>query len=143
MFDFTTQCAFPRAGVDIFDTPYRALGVLIGAMDPCLRAETIVVRLDRQRRGHSIVVVAGTDDPDSFTGIVDRLATDRTGDEPADTLVVATVRPGGGIDDADLGRWSDADERCREVGVDLVEWFVFGSSISCPRELCGVSSRWP
>lgn len=142
MSDFHAANPLPRAQIDPIDTPYRALAIVIEMMDPRVRAETVVLSLDPQHRGLSVLVVEGTDDPSTFLAIIDSITEQaRYLDEPGG-LVVATVRPDGGPEYADLDRWVEANETCTETGVELVEWFVLGRTITCPRELCDVPARW-
>ena len=142
MFDFTVPRRLPAAGIDPIDTPYEALSVIRAVMSPVVQFETIVLTLDPERRGRALMVVTGTDDPASMLGIVDMITELALGDPEAGGVVLASVRPRGGVGPADLERWSEADELCDAAGIELVEWFVMGSTIDCPRELCGVAPRW-
>ena len=57
-------------------------------------------------------------------------------------LVLASSRPCGGPEAADRRRWIDAAVQCDDAGVELVEWFVLGRTITRPRELAGHPPRW-
>ncbi len=142
MFQFTPPRRVPAAGIDRIASPYAALAVVISAMSPHERFETIIVTLDRERRGRTILVVTGTAEADALLGIADMIAELAIGDPDAGGVVIASVRPGGGIETGDFERWEEADEICADAGFDLVEWFVLGASIHCPRELGEVGPRW-
>ena len=64
----------PRAGVDPIDRRRAALAVIRLAMHDPPTDETIALVLDDDRRGRTIVVVDGTDEPDSVLDVVERLA---------------------------------------------------------------------
>ena len=142
MFEFANIHRLPRAGVDPIESPYDALRIFTFAMTapPC--NEIIVVTLDAERRGRNLLVANETIEPDTFVGVIDSIAAISAGDPHVHGLIVATVRPSGGVDYDDLDRWDEADELCEAAGIDLIEWFVLGSTISCPRELCGTGARW-
>lgn len=142
MFEFTPPRRIPAAGIDPITSPYSALAVIISALSEPSRFETIIVTLDRERRGRVLLVVTGTAEADSLLGVADMLAELAVGDPDAGGVVVASVRPGGGLEPGDFERWQEVDEICSDAGMDLVEWFVLGSSIHCPREIGGVVPRW-
>ncbi|MET0911225.1 MAG: hypothetical protein ABWZ99_17305, partial [Ilumatobacteraceae bacterium] len=132
----------PRAGLDPVDAAPAALAVVRLAMQRPLAAETIALVLDEDHCGRSVVVVDGTVEPDSVLDVVERLAESIAASGHAGALVVASVRPGCGplADDAD--RWLEASELAEAVGVELLEWFVIGGSITSPRDLLGEPPRW-
>lgn len=151
----------PRAHVDPIDRESTALALLGAIVSEPSRHETIVVLLDRARRGVSIVVVDGTSDPDDVVHSVEvvatavsNAATRSCGTGPLDdvaigALVVASVRPGDAsrFDDlVDADRWLHLDEITDQHGIELVEWFVLhGEGLDCvsrPRELVDERLRW-
>jgi hypothetical protein len=96
-----------------------------------------------------VVVVDGTDEPDAVLDVVERVAGSIAASGHPGCLVLATVRPGGGVLDGDDGRWLEASELADDVGVDLLEWFVIGgdrpsvaANAVCPRDLLGEAPRW-
>jgi hypothetical protein len=146
---FCAAHRLPRAAVDPIDDPAAALAVVAMAMHRPLRHETIALVLDADRRGRTIVVVDGTDEPDSVLDVVERLAGSIAAAGRTGCLVVATVRPSGGPLDGDDGRWLEASELADDVGVDLLEWFEIGgerpslaANTCCPRDLLGEAPRW-
>jgi len=75
-------------------------------------------------------------------GVIDSLAESARTTLGVAGLVVASIRPNVDFEISDLARWHEADRSCWESDIELVEWFVVGTSISCPREFCGVPARW-
>lgn len=137
----------PRAGVDVIDSPVAALAVVDLAMAVPLTAETVVIVLDDAHRGRSIVVVDGTSNPDAVIEVVERLAESVASSAVDGSLVVATVRPGGGLLPSDADRWLEAADVAEAFGVELVEWFVLGDGTGrltawTPRDLVAEPARW-
>ncbi|HSM65118.1 MAG TPA: hypothetical protein VK860_02315 [Ilumatobacteraceae bacterium] len=128
----------PRGGVDPIRTEADALAVL--ALAAPYGHDTVGVVLDDERRGHTIHVVTGTTDPDAVFRVIDLCLGATLPD--AYGLLLASARPGGGVVPADRLRWVEAAMQCDDAGVELVEWFVFGSGIGYPRELAGDPPRW-
>ena len=102
---FCTTHGLPRAGLDPIDSSPAALAVVELALHRPLVHQTIALVLEADRRGRTVLVVDGTDEPDAVLDVVERVvdsiaATGRTG-----CLVVATARPGGGPVEGDDDRW--------------------------------------
>lgn len=142
MSGFCTFHRFPRARVDPIDTEVVALSMISMLMTRPPRHETIVVPLDDQRRGLSAFVVAGTTSPDSLYDVVDVVGRCAAITDEISAVVVATVRPDAGVDEGDVDRWLGASALLDEHGVELVEWFVVGDVVRCPRDLLGERPRW-
>ena len=132
----------PRAHIDPIEAPLVALRLILMMVDPEASAETLVLTLDHRRCGVSITHVSGTDDPDAVLGVIDALAESARTSLGVAGLVVASIRPNVDFEISDLARWHEADRSCWESDIELVEWFVVGTSISCPREFCGIPARW-
>lgn len=132
----------PRAHIDPIETPFDALRLILRMASAGEVAETLVLALDDRRCGVSIASVSGTDDPDAVLGVIDALTESARESFDVAGLVVASVRPNGEFEIDDLARWHEADQSCWEADIELVEWFIVGTSISCPREFCGVAARW-
>ena len=139
----------PRAGIDPVESAPDALAIIQLAMHLPATDETIALVLDDDHRGRTVVVVDGTEDPDSVLDVVERLAGSIAEAGRPGSLVVASVRPGRGPLDDDGDRWLEASDLADDVGVDLVEWFVIGAdrpSVAanawCPRDLLGEAPRW-
>lgn len=149
MSQFCGSHRVPRGGVDRVGDAADALAVVRMAMSSPARAETIVMLLDPDHRGRTIVVVDGTVDDDAVIEVVEHLAEAVAGVGAAGALVVATVRVGRGPDPGDADRWLDASATAEAFGVELVEWFVIEAhppgvepTAWCPRDLLAEPPRW-
>lgn len=137
----------PRAGIDPVDSADAALAVIRLAVTRPMRSEVVVLVLDGDRRGRTVVIVDGTDEPDAVVEIVERLAGSLVDAQGAAAIVVASVRPGGGPLDGDSDRWLEASEAAEQAGVELLEWFVISDDLGpptawCPRDLLAEPPRW-
>lgn len=142
----------PRGGVDPVDSADAALAVIRLAISRPLRSETIALVLESDLRGRTIVIVDGTEEPDSLLEVVERLV-EAMASSSADVakdgcLILATVRPDGGPEPDDGDRWLEASELAELAGVELLEWFVISTDTGtptawCPRDLLGEPPRWP
>ena len=142
MFESPILRRLPQAHVDPINNPLDALLVILLTMDSEPRYETVVITLDAEQCGHTIFKITGTDDPDAVLGVVDMVAEMAESDADAHAVIVASVRPDGRGLPSDFARWEELDEYCSDSGVELVEWFVLGDSVSCPREFGGAVPRW-
>ena len=135
----------PRAGLDPIVDARSALAALALAIERPRRAETIMILLDEARRGRTIVVVSGTDDADAVIEVVECI-TRGEGCEELGGVIVCSVRPNSDETDDeaddDVDRWLEMSEIASLAGVELVEWFVVGRAISCPRDRLGEPPRW-
>ncbi len=120
----------------------EALDAMRTAISDPLRAETLGILLDDASRG-SIVVVSPIEHPDGMLQVADCLSAAGGLDPTVASLVLATIRPNGGVTAADVDRWLEASDIAESNGVPLVEWFVIGpSGVACPRDLLGEPERW-
>jgi len=140
----------PRAGIDPIDGSGPALAVIGCAITQPKRAETIVLLLDAQRRGRSVLVVSGTDQPDCAFGVLDAIARASPAHPDIAGVVMASVRPSADPCGecrhlpGDIDRWLELSERAQQAGLELVEWYLIGPgcSVTCPRDLWGEAPRW-
>ncbi len=132
----------PRARLDPITEPETALPLLVATLSVPPVHETVVLVLDDARCGVGVVSVSGTDRPDQVAEVVECLAHPELFDGLGAGLVVASSRPHGGIVDGDIDRWFEMCDLAEVAGLELVEWFVIGSTITCPRDLVGVPPRW-
>lgn len=132
----------PIADVDTIDDPALALA-LIGAVasDPPVH-ETLVILLDAEHRGCTIMNIDATVDNDSVLHVADHIIERGHLIDDVGAVIIASMRPGSGDELDDIDRWLTIDEQLSLVGIELVEWFVIGRSVSCPRALLGEASRW-
>jgi len=120
-----------------------AVDLLTRAARQPLEPEVLTLFLDRHHMGSLITGVTGTTDPDMVVAVVELMCRAAALGEQAHRLVLASVRPEGGILPGDVDRWLEASAICHEAGIELVEWFVIApGGISCPRDLLGEPERW-
>jgi hypothetical protein len=136
----------PRAGVDPIDSEPVALCVLDMVVSRPLRHETIVLFLDELRRGISIMVVSGTVPFDALFDVIDAVVDHGVELEELGAVVLFTVRPPvagvADLDELDADRWLEASAMLDDAGIDLLEWFVVGASVTSPRDQLGEPPRW-
>ncbi len=140
----------PRAGIDRISSPALALTMLSIAIQRPLRAETVVVLLDDQRRGVAIAVVTDTHRPDDVLEVVECLTNSAAHGGRVGAIIVASVRPAEGDREGrgdelvagDVDRWLELSDLAEQAGVELLEWFVIGNAITCPRDRLGEPPRW-
>lgn len=120
-----------------------ALRVLRLSVSQPPQPETLAFVLDQHGVGGVITLVSGTVQPDSVLAVAECIA--RAGEHVprAAALVLATVRPGGGVLPGDVDRWLEASDLVQARGLVLLEWFVFADGyVCCPRDLFGEPERW-
>lgn len=133
----------PRAGIDPIGTADAAFLTVSMAVQRPLRHETIVVLLDDARRGLALAVVSDTTRPDDVIEVVECIAGPAAQGGRVAAIVVATVRPAGtDLVTGDIDRWLEMSDLTEQMGVELLEWFVIGSEVSCPRDRLGEPPRW-
>lgn len=136
----------PRAGIDPIDSEPVALAVLDMVVSTPLRHETIVVFLDQQRRGISILVVSGTIAFDSLFDVLDVVIDVGIEIDELGAVVLYTVRPPtagvADLDGRDVDRWLEASAMLDDAGIELLEWFVVGALVTSPRDQLGEPPRW-
>lgn len=142
MYGTFTSTRIPRAHIDPIVTSHNAQLLLDELMARPQRHETVAILLDHDRRGVSIVSVDGTVKPDAVFHVADLLTESVSASSNVGAVILASVRPAGHDELDDLDRWSELSCQLDEVGIELVEWFVIGNGVSCPRALLGESHRW-
>jgi hypothetical protein len=135
----------PRAGVDTISCAETALLTLAMAIQQPLRDETVSLLLDDERRGIAVAVVSGTYQPDDVLEVVECFTLSAAHGGRVASIIVASVRPG--VDDettsaTDVDRWLEMSDIAEHVGVELLEWFVIGNAVTCPRDRLGEPPRW-
>jgi hypothetical protein len=135
----------PRAGIDTISCAETALLTLAMAVQQPLRAETVTLLLDDQRRGIAVAVVSGTHQPDDVLEVVECFTRSAAHGGRVGSIVVASVRPLA-TDEAttatDVDRWLEMSDIAEQAGVELIEWFVIGGDVTCPRDHLGEPPRW-
>jgi len=141
MLNFCGSHRLPRARVDTVDDAGARL-LIDSFMARPRRSETIVLLLDHARRGVQVINVTDTHEPDAVHDVVDLAIAKSAGLADIGGVVLASVRPDGRTDLDDVERWLDLDEQLAGAGLELIEWYVFGRSVSLPRVLLGEPTRW-
>lgn len=135
----------PRAGVDTISCAETALLTLAMAIQRPLRAETVTLLLDDERRGIAVAVVSGTHQPDDVLEVVECFTRSAAHGGRVGSIIVASVRPDRS-DEAttatDVDRWLEMSDIAEQAGVELLEWFVIGGEVTCPRDQLGEPPRW-
>lgn len=142
MYGTFTSIRIPRAHIDPIVTSHNAQLLIDELIDAPRRHETLAILLDDERRGISIVSVDGTFEADAVFHVADLVVETTLSSSFVGSVILASVRPGGSDELDDLDRWIELSAQCSDVGIELVEWFVIGSRVSCPRTLLGEPSRW-
>ena len=135
----------PRAGVDTISCAQTALLTLAMAIQQPLRDETVTLLLDDQRRGIAVAVVSGTYQPDDVLEVVECFTRSAAHGGRVASIIVASVRPGVADETTsatDVDRWLEMSDIAEHVGVELLEWFVIGNAVTCPRDRLGEPPRW-
>ena len=135
----------PRAGVDRISCAETALLMMAMAIQQPLRAETVTLLLDDQRRGIAVAVVSGTQQPDDVLEVVECFTRSAAHGGRVGGIIVATVRPQPSDESTvatDVDRWLEMSDIAEQVGVELIEWFVIGGDVTCPRDQLGEAPRW-
>jgi hypothetical protein len=131
----------PRGGIDPIRCAADALAVL--ALGAPYGHDTVVLLLDRRRRGCSVMVVTGTVEADALFDVIAICVEGTRRDPDIGSVILASSRPDGDARPDDVHRWLEASDQCRAGGLELVEWFVLGrSGPQSPRESFGEPARW-
>jgi hypothetical protein len=134
----------PRGGIDPIRSADDALAVL--ALGAPYGHDTIVILLDADRCGCSVMVVTDTVDADAMFRVID-CCIEASRHQPVvdavDAVILASSRPDGDVVPDDMHRWLEASDQCCAGGLELIEWFVLGrSGPRFPRRLFGEPERW-
>ena len=136
---------FPRPRLDPMESWVDGLQVVLMTIDFEFRRrhQVLVVTLDDVRRAHTVTRFRDAVEPFAVVDAVAHAVESAMVEVETSALLVASMRPDGGVGVDDLGYWHAIDALCDEVDIELVEWYVVGGrGVDLPRELCGVRSRW-
>jgi hypothetical protein len=126
------------------DSADAALAVIAASMHHPAQPQVVVLVLDTDLRGHSVVIVDEARSPDAVIEVVELVAEGAAESAHPATFVVAAVRPNLGALPGDADRWLELCEIAETHGCELVEWFVFSDDVVwCPRDLLAEAPRWP
>lgn len=138
--NFCDSHRLPRAHIDAIDD-VSARSLITSVLACPSTPEIVIVLLDDERHGFSIVNVVGASDPDAIYDVAELVA-HVAAPSGLSKVVLASVRPGAEEDLDDVERWLDIDVRLSAAGVELLEWYVFGREVTVPREILGEPPRW-
>lgn len=131
----------PERLIDSLDRAIEALKLIVTVP---AKPEIIAMLIDENGIGRSMIVIDGTN-PGNETNVVDVITTAAEQAGARDSLVLASVRPGGGLESEDCHRWFELDDAAHERGCELIEWLVLDGRRHAylPRALVGAPERWP
>lgn len=134
----------PRGGVDPVDGARSALALFAAAIDRPLLPQMLVVFLDERGLGTRLMIVDNVHGPGVAACVAEAACNIALAEIPdAVTLVMASVRPGGGVQADDVDQWLEASAVTDSYGLRLVEWYVISElGCCCPRDLIGEPERW-
>ena len=140
---FLANGRVPRARLDPIVRVDQALAVFRLAMCHPLSPETLVMFLDNNNCGHELVSVSGTTEPFHVIDVASTMALCAAANEDMSALVLATIRPGGGLLAGDDELWFEAADTVEESGLVLIDWLIIGrGGVHSPRDYLGIPSRW-
>ena len=131
------------AGVDTISCAETALLTLAMAIQRPLRAETVTC-CSTINGAASPSPSPGTHQPDDVLEVVELHAQRRPrrprrqhhrrqrAPRPQRRATTAT----------DVDRWLEMSDIAEQAGVELLEWFVIGGEVTCPRDQLGEPPRW-
>ena len=132
----------PLARVDRITNAAAALALIDALTSEPPIYETLVVLLDHQQRGTAVWRLDNTVDNDSVLHTADHVIEVTHQTDHVGGVIIASVRPESSDELDDVDRWLTIDDQLGLVGIELVEWFVIGRSVSRPRALLGEPERW-
>jgi len=134
----------PQAGVDPICSAGDALAVFALQLSQPLCHETLVMLIDSSGCGLSLITVSDTTLPHQVVDVADTMAIMLADRPDVSGMVLATVRPRGGVLADDDTLWFEADAVVESQELVLYDWLVIGrgGTRSVVEEL-GVPSRWP
>ncbi len=144
MFNFCSHHRMPRADIDAIADAESARLLVTSMMSTPMRHETITVLLDHEHRGITVFRVLEDPDarPDAIFDVAEVIVGGAHLRDHVGAVIMASIRPGGSDELDDAERWLSLDDQFESAGIELVEWFVVGRRISCPRSLVGDPARF-
>lgn len=124
------------------DSASDALALVLYAAATPPRSEIVVILLDQRRCLVTMLTVTSPPDADGIFAVLDAVLGAPTHEREFHEVILASCRPGGGVGFDDADRWMEASDLCAWHGIRLVEWFVLGAAVECPRDLLGEPPRW-
>ncbi|HWC67686.1 MAG TPA: hypothetical protein VG478_06440 [Acidimicrobiales bacterium] len=107
------------------------------------RAQILVLMLDAEHRGTTCLAVDDVRSADGVLRVGTLLAELAQHEIGLAAVTLASIRPGGGAELADIDRWHSLTTQLGTAGVTLLEWFVFGEHSAVGiGELVDAPWRW-
>jgi hypothetical protein len=107
------------------------------------RSQVLALLLDAEHTGATCVAVDDIPEPDGVLRVASLLAELAGHDIGLVAVALASVRPGGGAELADIDRFEQLSDCFEASGVTLLDWFVLGEhSAVGVGELVGAPWRW-
>jgi hypothetical protein len=132
----------PRRGRFTVHSPNDAIDAFAG-LATLERAQVLALMLDGDHTGTTCLAVDDVPTPDGVLRVGALLAELAAHDIGLAAVALASVRPGGGTELADIDRWEVLSARLGAAGVTLLEWFVLGEHPAVGvGELAGAPWRW-
>jgi hypothetical protein len=134
----------PRGGVDPVDDARSALALVAAAIDRPLLPQMLVAFLDDFALGTRLMIVDNVHGRGVTASVTAAACHIALSEIPGTAqLVLASVRPGGGVEADDVDQWLEASAVADFYGLRLVEWYVISEQgFCCPRDLIGEPERW-
>jgi hypothetical protein len=105
--------------------------------------QILALLLDDDCTGNTCVAVDHAVDADAVLRVGDLLAELAAHDIGLSAAVLASVRPRGGVELADVDRWEALSARLAGAQVQLLEWFILGDAAPVGvAEITGAPWRW-
>lgn len=135
----------PRAHLDPIVSVEDALAVFTMQMSDPADDETLVMLLDDQQCGSTLITVTGTHSVRQLLEVAEAMSIVATSMPHISAIVLASVRQQGHTSDlTDPSVWVQLDEIVEEYGLVLIDWLITGPwGVMLPRALLGERSRWP
>lgn len=121
--------------------PHDALALILHADATSPGDKIVAIVLDHRDRVISLLTVTSPPDADGLFGVLEAIGR-RNSAGLIRGVILASCRGDHGLDADDADRWMEASDLCTPYGIDLVEWFVVGPTIVCPRDILGEPPRW-
>ena len=90
--------------------------------------------------------MSGTHQPDDVLEVVECFTRSAAHGGRVGSIIVASVRPAAAATRrrpaTDVDRWLEMSDIAEQAGVELLEWFVIGGDVTCPRDRLGEPPRW-
>jgi hypothetical protein len=126
-------------------SPADALRALSLATDGGREEAVVLACLDHERRPLTMFIVEGAPAGGVLTALDVLLEADREQQSPLAAVILASSGHGcaGPPGPDDLAQWGQLERRCRDAGIELVDWFLLSDGAAWSvAEHAGWPPRW-